>query len=140
MSLYAALGAQVGASHEELRKLYLESARELHPDKHKRDLPLEQQRQQEQAFLALQEAWNVLGDAHLRKRYDAELVTQDLHLHGAVQVDLDDLPFDEATETFTYVCRCGDKLLVTEDDLASGCDVFECSSCSLRMQILYEEN
>jgi len=60
-------------------------------------------------------------------------------LHAALEVDLDDMAFDEKLDCFVHKCRCSDKFQIYESDLEKGCDTFECPSCSLRIRVLFEE-
>jgi hypothetical protein len=54
------------------------------------------------------------------------------------EVDLDDLPFDEATSSYTHVCRCGARQLIEEETLMRGVDLFPCNQCSLLIRIMFE--
>lgn len=138
--LYAVLGAEAHQSHAELKALYVELARQLHPDK----------RAQEPAgsgtgsvgdggaaFLRVQEAWEVLRDEAKRRDYDAKVRAENGAPAAAAEVDLDDLGFRDGV--FTHKCRCGDEIRVTEANLDDGCDVFECPSCSLKIRVLFEK-
>lgn len=54
------------------------------------------------------------------------------------EVDLDDLPFDEATSSYTHVCRCGARQVIEEETLMRGVDLFPCNQCSLLIRIMFE--
>ena len=45
------------------------------------------------------------------------------------------LPLPEA---FTYPCPCGDRFLITEEELESGEEVATCPSCSLIVRVIYD--
>ncbi|GAM85205.1 hypothetical protein ANO11243_032090 [Dothideomycetidae sp. 11243] len=63
---------------------------------------------------------------------------------GLDTVDLDDLDFDDSTQTWRRSCRCGHEegFVVTEDDLESAASVGElvigCRGCSLWLKILFQ--
>jgi len=61
---YEVLGVQRSASAEEIRKAYRKLARKYHPDVNKN-------RDAEERFKEIAEAYDVVGDAAKRKRYDA---------------------------------------------------------------------
>jgi len=61
---YAILGVGKNASNDEIKKKYRTLARELHPDKTKGDLALEEK------FKAVSEAYDILSDSKKRAEYD----------------------------------------------------------------------
>jgi curved DNA-binding protein len=61
---YEILGVKRGASAEEIKKAYRRLARKYHPDVNPNDKAAENK------FKEMQEAYEVLGDAEKRKRYD----------------------------------------------------------------------
>lgn len=61
---YKILGVSKNASADEIKKKYRSLARELHPDKNKGDLKLEDK------FKAVSEAYDILGDEKKRAEYD----------------------------------------------------------------------
>ena len=65
-SHYAVLGVSNGATAEELKVAFYEKSMALHPDKN-------QQPEAEAQFAEVLEAWEVLGQPHLRERYDRSL-------------------------------------------------------------------
>src|SRR6266498_1816029 len=62
--LYAVLGVSKDASTDEIKKAYRKLARKYHPDLNPNN------KQSEEKFKEIQEAYEVLGDAEKRKRYD----------------------------------------------------------------------
>jgi diphthamide biosynthesis protein 3 len=54
------------------------------------------------------------------------------------EIEIEDMEFDDETETYYYPCPCGDRFFITLDDLCSGEDIGECPSCSLRIRIIYD--
>lgn len=53
-------------------------------------------------------------------------------------VKLDDCEYDPDSETFYYLCPCGDIFELTLDSLIQGDVVAECPSCSLRIRVELE--
>lgn len=70
-SLYEVLGVDGAATDVELRRAYHRRARALHPDRHAGE-PEDRRQVAERAMRELNAAWEVLGDAERRRRYDAE--------------------------------------------------------------------
>jgi hypothetical protein len=70
-SHYEVLGVSSSAGPKELRRAYLERARELHPDRYV-DASGTQRADVERGMREVNEAWRILGDAKLKRRYDIE--------------------------------------------------------------------
>lgn len=56
------------------------------------------------------------------------------------EVEVEDLDYDPATRTYTYPCPCGDKFSITLEELWDGEDIATCPSCTLRIEIIYDED
>lgn len=65
---YEALGVDRGSTAAEVKAAWMKLSRELHPDRHLKDAA-----QFTPLFARVSQAWAIIGDAKLRKRYDAEL-------------------------------------------------------------------
>eukprot|EP00527_Entomoneis_sp_CCMP2396_P000246 CAMPEP_0198137612 /NCGR_PEP_ID=MMETSP1443-20131203/1092_1 /TAXON_ID=186043 /ORGANISM="Entomoneis sp., Strain CCMP2396" /LENGTH=89 /DNA_ID=CAMNT_0043799107 /DNA_START=118 /DNA_END=387 /DNA_ORIENTATION=+ len=55
------------------------------------------------------------------------------------EVEIEDMDFDETELMYYYPCPCGDKFRITLEDLWDGGDIAKCPSCSLRIQVIFEE-
>ena len=55
------------------------------------------------------------------------------------EVELEDLDYDESEQIYYYPCPCGDRFRITLEELWDGEDVAGCPSCTLRIEIIYEE-
>jgi len=130
MALYAILSVSQNASFEELRKNYKALCLSCHPDKHGGDT---------RRFQELQKAWDILKDPQSRTLYDHTLVSSEKKIISE-QVDLDDMSFREAGDTFIYPCRCGEQFIITSNDLDAGITVIQCSGCSLCIEVLYNNS
>ena len=64
------------------------------------------------------------------------------------EIEIDDLEFVEEMEEdgetikniFFYPCPCGDKFRITLDQLKKGEKIAECPSCSLKIEIIFEND
>lgn len=54
------------------------------------------------------------------------------------EIEIEDMEYDEETETYYYPCPCGDRFEITKEDLMNGEDVAKCPSCSLMIKIIYD--
>ena len=70
---YEVLGVSEDVYDSELKKAYRAKAKLYHPDVVKQDWPERMKKMQAEAFLEVQEAYDVLSDATKREQYDALL-------------------------------------------------------------------
>jgi hypothetical protein len=70
-SLYEVLGVSTSAGGDEVRRAYLDRAREAHPDRHI-DASGAHRADVERRMREVNEAWRVLGNPRRRRRYDLE--------------------------------------------------------------------
>ncbi|KAK9904231.1 hypothetical protein WJX75_007346 [Coccomyxa subellipsoidea] len=55
------------------------------------------------------------------------------------EVEIEDMEWNEELEAFTYSCPCGDLFQISLKELAAGEDVARCPSCSLYVQVIYDQ-
>lgn len=55
------------------------------------------------------------------------------------EVEIEDLDYDPSTQIYTYPCPCGDKFTISLEALWDGEDVATCPSCTLRIEVIYDE-
>jgi len=53
------------------------------------------------------------------------------------EIDIDDFFYNEGTEEYSYPCPCGDKFVITKEEIENGEEVAKCPSCSLIIRVLY---
>jgi len=54
------------------------------------------------------------------------------------EIEIEDMEFDEDRRVYTYPCPCGDKFVISEEDLMQGEEIARCPSCSLIIRVIYE--
>lgn len=129
-SLYTLFGCEETISAEELKQLYFDLLRQVHPDK-SGTANFEQ-------FLAINKAWETLSDRSSRRAYDSWLREQRIReskelIGREVWVSPNDLvaEFDED-------CRCGgtyEELLPETFERVLDYTLLECSNCSLCLRV-----
>jgi curved DNA-binding protein CbpA len=165
---YTTLGVPFTATHAQLSSAYRARALVLHPDRLSAAnrtgtaATASQPQQGEktagvEAFVQLQQAYQVLSNPESRQQYDAALKAGGLLARfssssssssggsgsGAVlhctEVDLEDCEYEEDTATYTYPCRCGEEYRMSESTLMeTGLDLFPCVQCSLVLRVAFE--
>ena len=55
------------------------------------------------------------------------------------EVEFEDLDYDPTKRIYTYPCPCGDKFSISLEALWDGEDIATCPSCTLRIEIIYDE-
>jgi hypothetical protein len=56
------------------------------------------------------------------------------------EIEIEDMVFvaGERGGSFTYPCPCGDRFILSVEELLGGEDVAPCPSCSLRIRIVFD--
>ena len=109
------------ATFEELRSAYLRLAKKFHPDKSNKGIESE-------AFIRIQKAWEAIV---ARTKAESKRTP-------AQEIDLDDMVFDEDSQSYSFCCRCGDQIVASCAALDQNIDTFVCPSCSLRIRVAFE--
>ncbi|KAI4488632.1 hypothetical protein M0802_011448 [Mischocyttarus mexicanus] len=110
---YNILGCSVESSYDDIRHAYYYRARELHPDKNTGE-------ENNDKFLRLAEAWSILKDPELRKKYDSECKQAELESSNIVvheTVHLNELLATSEDNVLSYPCRCGNYYKVDKEML-----------------------
>ncbi|KAJ3152815.1 DnaJ sub C member 24 [Geranomyces variabilis] len=141
---YEALEVPPSASQDRIRKQYQRLVLQHHPDKAPQKAEhasISKTRDTAERFRSVVAAYEVLGDPDLRAAYDEELAGRSAAKLGPLhaEVDLDDMQHDSAAELFSMPCRCGGSYVIREEELEDGVDIVGCSTCSLRIRVLYAE-
>ena len=55
------------------------------------------------------------------------------------EIEFEDLDYDPKIQIYTYPCPCGDKFTISLEALWDGEDIATCPSCTLRIEIIYDE-
>lgn len=53
-------------------------------------------------------------------------------------VEIEDMTFNAATDSYTYECPCGDLFEITLAELRDGEEIAHCPSCSLVVRVIYD--
>lgn len=53
------------------------------------------------------------------------------------EIELEDMEYDEETETYHYPCPCGSRFGITKQEIEDGEDIGRCPDCSLIIKVIY---
>ena len=56
------------------------------------------------------------------------------------EIEIEDMSYDDNTQMYTYPCPCGDKFIISLEELHGGEDIAGCPSCTLRIKIIFDED
>lgn len=120
--LYAILQCDKDATMEELKRKYQKLVKQYHPDK--------AQAENNEMFLKLDNAWKVLREPELRKKYDAGRYSNDFDGQSLIYANLclNELHFED--NIAYYPCRCGNSFVIDKAQLNGERTVVECDECS----------
>lgn len=54
------------------------------------------------------------------------------------EIEIEDMTYDPALQTYTYPCPCGDRFQISIDDLRDGEEIAVCPSCSLMIRVIFD--
>jgi len=55
------------------------------------------------------------------------------------EIEIEDLTYDPKTRMYSYPCPCGDRFKISLEDLWDGEDEAGCESCTLYIEVIYDE-
>lgn len=55
------------------------------------------------------------------------------------EIEIEDMTYHPETMMYSYPCPCGDRFKVTLEDLWDGEDIAGCESCTLYIEVIYDE-
>lgn len=55
------------------------------------------------------------------------------------EIEIEDMDWVSDANSFYYNCPCGDRFVITMNQLLQGEDVAECPSCTLRIKIIFQK-
>lgn len=134
---YSVLGAEPTDSLTELRQKYQKLAIMYHPDKQSADVPAGELKERVQRFIEIDQAWKILGNEERKKDYDLQQRELELTKSWPVdaQISLEDMSWDNDEDCYLFLCRCGGKYTLFEND-ADAISLVGCDTCSLIVEII----
>ncbi|XP_062194284.1 uncharacterized protein LOC133897539 [Phragmites australis] len=161
-TLYEVLSVSEDASYDEIRAAYKSAALNTHPDKAHTTLESSVPSNEQQEFLSVQKAWEILRSSKSRADYDKQLQSSRQNIEIiASEIEVGDMIIESTADSMEllYPCRCGDYfsitscelgdmgILVTDDgevdpqasNPASASVVLGCGSCSLKTRLVIDK-
>ncbi|TVU00584.1 hypothetical protein EJB05_53973, partial [Eragrostis curvula] len=158
-TLYEVLSVTEDATYDEIRAAYKSAALNTHPDKAQTTVEPSVPSDEQQEFLSVQKAWEILRHPDSRAEYDKQLRSSRQNIEIiASEIEVGDMIVESAADTveLLYPCRCCDYfsitshelgemgILITEDgdvelrtsDSVSASIVLGCGSCSLKTRLI----
>lgn len=125
---YEVLDAESPDSSDTIRKRYLQKVSTCHPD-----MPQGNQ----ELFLQIQNAYEILSDSSNRKIYDSWLSNTKVSGNKVLpyEFDLDECDFDENTNEYIYKCRCAANVRFLDELDFTVVHYLRCQSCSVRFKL-----
>ncbi|KAL0917126.1 hypothetical protein M5K25_012173 [Dendrobium thyrsiflorum] len=161
---YEVLSVNENASYNEIRENYKVAILSSHPDKLRgKSVTSYPNRNQQEIFLNVQKAWEVLSDPKSRENYDNILQASRNELELELEVVDNEIRLEEMMvringdmKELSYPCRCGDYFLISSAELeelgvsvktngdhfplTNASVVLPCDSCSLKIRLIIDGN
>lgn len=161
-TLYEVLSVSEDATYGEIRAAYKSAALNTHPDKGHTTLESSVPSSEQQEFLSVQRAWEILRHPASRADYDKQLQSSRQNIEIiASEIKIGDMIVESTADTveLLYPCRCGDYFSITScelgdmgilvsgdgeveqqaSDSSSASVVLGCGSCSLKVRLIINE-
>lgn len=132
MNYFEILNCDINSTTVQIKENYKSLVLKYHPDKCQDN---------EELFLKINEAWNVLKDEHERKLYESQLMSQESsNMNIYKSVGLEEMNYDETLQVLSYPCRCGAEFAVDKNDIHTANNeetvIVACDTCSLLLKII----
>lgn len=165
LNYYEILNCQPSDSVDDIKKSYQALVLKHHPDKQcsndQNNVTNDVER-----FYQIDEAWKLLRDPEMRRKYDAEMQQHKFNDEPIVHAKVyqSDFEFDSESQCLIYPCRCGGFFVLPDDCIEpNDCDTIEnnavdkstsknldennadeiyieCDECSFVVQLLSNKN
>lgn len=53
------------------------------------------------------------------------------------EIEIEDFLYDPIAEKYSYPCPCGDRFIISKDDIERGEEIATCPSCNLIIRVIY---
>lgn len=119
-TLYEVLSVSEDATYGEIRAAYKSAALNTHPDKGHTTLESSVPSSEQQEFLSVQRAWEILRHPASRADYDKQLQSSRQNIEIiASEIKIGDMIVESTADTveLLYPCRCGDYFSITSCEL-----------------------
>ncbi|WVZ65204.1 hypothetical protein U9M48_014611, partial [Paspalum notatum var. saurae] len=162
-TLYEVLSVSEDATYDEIRVAYKSAVLNTHPDKAQTHVESYVPSNEQQEFLGVQKAWEILRQPESRADYDKQLLLSRQTIEViASEIEVGDMIIDSTannTVELLYPCRCGDYFSIASNELGEmGISVSEegevepqagdsvlasvildCGSCSLKVRLVIDK-
>lgn len=161
-TLYEVLSVGEDATYDEIRVAYKSAVLNTHPDKAQTSVELHMPSNEQQDFLSVQKAWEILRYPESRADYDKQLLLSRQNVEIiASEIEVGDMIIESTADSveLLYPCRCGDYFSITSSELGEmGILVSEdgevesraagsvlasvilgCGSCSLKARLIIDK-